>query len=151
VLFIGFPDGAEIINLSAAIVMGPASCPTASPSPSEANNVSTAAALPAHARCPHLPLMAHVSSRTAGLPIKSVIPQSAAPVTPRADLVERALPFLPAGSEIRQSFIGQTAPNFFYFILTYLTGLMIRYKYRCVAVTPEAIYVLDSTKSGSVS
>lgn len=74
-------------------------------------------------------------------------PQSAAPVTPRADLVERALPFLPAGSEIREAFIGQAAPNFFYFIVTYLTGLMFRNKYRCVVVTPEAIYVLDSTKS----
>lgn len=66
-------------------------------------------------------------------------PQSVAPVTPRADLVERALPFLPAGSEIRRAFIGQAAPNFFYFIVTYLTGLMFRNKYRCVVVTPEAI------------
>ena len=68
------------------------------------------------------------------------------PVTPRADLVERALPFLPEGSKVRQAFIGQAAPNFFYFIVTYLTGLMFRNKYRCVAVTSEAIYVLDSTK-----
>jgi hypothetical protein len=70
----------------------------------------------------------------------------AVPVTPRADLVERALSFLPAGSEIRQAIIGQTAPNFLYFIVTYLTGIMSRNKYRCVAVTPQAIYVLDSTK-----
>jgi hypothetical protein len=68
------------------------------------------------------------------------------PHNPRADLVESALPFLPAGSEIRQAFIGQAAPNFFYFIVTYLTGIMFRNKYRCVAVTDEAIYVLDSTK-----
>lgn len=68
------------------------------------------------------------------------------PVTPRADLVERASSFLPAGSEIHQAFIGQAAPNFVYFILTYLTGIMSRNKYRCVAVTPQAIYVLDSTK-----
>jgi len=60
--------------------------------------------------------------------------------------VESALPFLPACSEIRQAFIGQAAPNFFYFIVTYLTGIMSRNKYRCVAVTDEAIYVLDSTK-----
>ncbi len=73
-------------------------------------------------------------------------PQSDAPVTPRSDLVAGALPFLPAGSEIRQAFIGQAAPKFLYFIVTYLTGLMFRNKYRCVVVTPEAIYVLNSTK-----
>jgi hypothetical protein len=37
---------------------------------------------------------------------------------PRADLVERALPFLPAGREIRQAFIGQAAPSFFFIIST---------------------------------
>lgn len=74
-------------------------------------------------------------------------PPPAVPVTPRADLVERAIPFVPAGSEVHQAFIGQTAPNFFYFIVTYLTGLMYRNKYRCVVVTTKAIYVLDSTKS----
>ena len=68
------------------------------------------------------------------------------PVSPRADLVAGALPFLPAGSQIRQAFIGQAAPNFFYFIVTYLTGIMSRNKYRCVVVTDDAIYVLDSTK-----
>jgi hypothetical protein len=68
------------------------------------------------------------------------------PVKPRADLVERALPFLPAGREIRQAFIGQAAPSFFFFIITYLTGIMSRNKYRCVVVTDDAIYVLDSTK-----
>jgi len=46
------------------------------------------------------------------------------PVKPRADLVERALPFLPAGREIRQAFIGQAAPSFFFFIVTYLTDLV---------------------------
>ena len=30
--------------------------------------------------------------------------------------------------------------------MTYLTGITSRNKYRCVAVTDEAIYVLDSTK-----
>ncbi|GAA4364300.1 hypothetical protein GCM10023166_08080 [Paeniglutamicibacter cryotolerans] len=65
---------------------------------------------------------------------------------PRANLVERALPFLPVGSEIRQAFIAQAAPSFFYFIVTYLTGLMFGNEYRCVVVTPEAIYVLDSSK-----
>lgn len=67
-------------------------------------------------------------------------------VKPRADLVDGALPFLPAGSEIRQVFIGQAAPSFFYFIVTYLTGIMSRNKYRCVVVTDDAIYVLESTK-----
>jgi hypothetical protein len=68
------------------------------------------------------------------------------PVKPRADLVERALPFLPAGPEIRQAFIAQAAPSFFFFIVTYLTGIMSRNKYRCVVVTDDGIYVLDSTK-----
>ncbi|MEC3952409.1 hypothetical protein VMT65_05115 [Nocardia sp. CDC153] len=66
---------------------------------------------------------------------------------PRADLVERSMPFLPVGSEIRQVFIGQAAPSFAFFLVTYLTGLtMFWIKYRCVAVTREAIYVLDSSK-----
>jgi hypothetical protein len=57
------------------------------------------------------------------------------------------LPFLPPRSEIRQAFIGQAAPNFGYFLITYLTGLtMFWNKYRCIVVAPEAIYVLDSTK-----
>jgi hypothetical protein len=66
-------------------------------------------------------------------------------VQPRADLVQRALPFLPAGCEIRQAFIAQSAPNFF-FIVTYVTGIMPLNRYRCAVVTDEAIYVLDSTK-----
>ena len=67
-------------------------------------------------------------------------------ILPRPDLVERPLPFLPVRSEVHQAFIAQAAPNFFYFIVTYVTGIMARNKYRCVAVTPEAIYVLESTK-----
>ena len=47
---------------------------------------------------------------------------------------------------MRQAFIGQAAPNFWYFIVTYLTGLMLWNTYRCVVVTDEAIYVLDSTR-----
>lgn len=66
---------------------------------------------------------------------------------PRKDLMQRSAPFLPPGSEIRQAFIGQSAPNFFFFHVTYLTGLtMFWNKYRCVAVTKDAIYVLDGTK-----
>ncbi|MFF3668304.1 hypothetical protein [Microtetraspora malaysiensis] len=68
-------------------------------------------------------------------------------VSPRTDLVERSAPFLPAGSEIRQAFICQAAPNFTFFLITYLTGLtMFWIKYRCVAVTRDAIYVLESSK-----
>jgi hypothetical protein len=68
-------------------------------------------------------------------------------VTPRKDLVERSAPFLLAGSEIRQVFICQHAPNFGFFLITYLTGLtMFWIKYRCVAVTQNAIYVLESNK-----
>ena len=64
-------------------------------------------------------------------------------VTPRNDLVERSTTFLPTGSEIRQVFICQMAPNFAFFLIKYLTGLtMFWIKYRCVAVTSDAIYVL---------
>ncbi|MEU8758984.1 hypothetical protein [Streptomyces sp. NPDC048659] len=65
---------------------------------------------------------------------------------PRPDLARRAAAFLPDGSEIRQAFVCQSAPNFGYFVLTYLTGLtMLRNTYRCVAVTKDAVYVLDGT------
>jgi len=66
---------------------------------------------------------------------------------PRADLVRRSAPFLPEGSEIRQAFIYQTAPNFFFFTITYVTGLTIFWnRYRCVAITRDAIYVLESSR-----
>jgi hypothetical protein len=66
---------------------------------------------------------------------------------PRQDLVERSAPFLPEGNEIKQVFICQAAPNFAFFLLTYMTGLTIFWiKYRCVAITQDAIYVLESTK-----
>jgi hypothetical protein len=65
----------------------------------------------------------------------------------RADLARRAAPFLPADTEIRQVFIYQTAPHFFVFVVNYLTGLALHWiKYRCVAVTQDAIYVLESHK-----
>ncbi|MFI7664809.1 hypothetical protein [Nocardia sp. NPDC049526] len=65
----------------------------------------------------------------------------------REDLVESSLPFLPAGSEIREVFICQAAPSFIFFLMTYLTGLtMFWIKYRCVAITQDAIYVLQSGK-----
>jgi hypothetical protein len=66
---------------------------------------------------------------------------------PRKDLVERATPFLPGGSVVRQAFIYQTAPSFGFFMLTYVAGITAWNKYRCVAVTDDAIHVLESTKS----
>jgi hypothetical protein len=71
----------------------------------------------------------------------------------RQDLVQRSAPFLPAGSEVRQAFICQSTPSFFFFVITYLTGLtMFWNKYRCVVVTLDAIYVLDGSKlSGGAS
>jgi hypothetical protein len=65
---------------------------------------------------------------------------------PRPDLVARSAPFLPAGSVIRQAFIYQTAPHFSYFLLTYTLGVTRWNRYGCVAVTEEAIYVLESLK-----
>jgi hypothetical protein len=53
----------------------------------------------------------------------------------------------PPGSQIRQVFICQAAPSSWFFLITYLTGLtMFWIKYRCVAVTQDAIYVLESSK-----
>lgn len=61
--------------------------------------------------------------------------------------MKRSVPFLPASSDIRQVFICQAAPSFAFFLITYLTGLtMFWIKYRCVAVTQDAIYVLESSK-----
>ena len=66
---------------------------------------------------------------------------------PRQDLMDHSAPFLPEGSEISQIFVCQAAPSFAFFLITYLTGLtMFSIKYRCVAITPEAIYVLESSK-----
>jgi hypothetical protein len=66
--------------------------------------------------------------------------------TPR-DLIERSAPLLPAGSEVRHAFICQTAPNFAFFVINWATGLTIFWiRYHCVAVTQDAIYVLDAPK-----
>jgi hypothetical protein len=63
------------------------------------------------------------------------------------DLAERSAPLLPPGSQVRQAFICQTAPNFAFFLINWATGLtMFWITYRCVAVTRDAIYVLDSPK-----
>jgi hypothetical protein len=66
---------------------------------------------------------------------------------PRDDLVRRATPLLPAGGEIRQAFIYQSAPRFLSFVITYLSGLTIFWNtYGCVVVTRDGIHVLESTK-----
>jgi hypothetical protein len=68
-------------------------------------------------------------------------------VTSLKDLAERSAPLLPPDSQIRQAFVSQTAPNFAFFFVNWATGLtMFWIKYRCVAVTQDAIYVLDSYK-----
>lgn len=65
----------------------------------------------------------------------------------RPDLIRRAAPFLPPRSKIRQIFICQTAPYFWVFIINYLTFLTIFWiKFRCVAITDDGIYILESSK-----
>jgi hypothetical protein len=69
-------------------------------------------------------------------------------MTTAGTLAQRCAPFLPPGSEVRQAFIGQAAPNRAFLLVTYLTGLaMFWIKYRCIAVTPDDIYVLESSKA----
>lgn len=61
------------------------------------------------------------------------------------ELVARATPLLPPGSRVRHAFICQAAPNFAYFFINWATGLtMFMIKYRCVAITDDAIFVMDS-------
>jgi len=73
-------------------------------------------------------------------------PATSIGLKPRKDLVRRAEPFLPAGSEVRQAFVYQSAPSFLFFIITYATGLTVFWnRYRCVLVTRNAIYVLESS------
>jgi hypothetical protein len=73
--------------------------------------------------------------------------RGATQVASAKDLAERSAPFLPPGSQVRQAFICQTAPNFTFFLINWATGLtMFWIKYRCVVVTQDAIYVLDSPK-----
>jgi hypothetical protein len=66
--------------------------------------------------------------------------------TPK-ELAERSALLLPPGSQVRQAFVCQTAPNFAFFLVNWATGLTMPWiKYRCVVVTQDAIYVLDSHK-----
>src|SRR4051794_23877559 len=60
-------------------------------------------------------------------------------------LRERATPLLPPGSEVRHAFVCQTASNFLIFVINWLTGLTMHWiTYRCIAITQDAIYVLDA-------
>jgi hypothetical protein len=64
-----------------------------------------------------------------------------------AQLTERTASLLPPGSEIQQAFVCQTAANFGVFVINWLTGLTLGLiAYRCVAVTGDAIYVLDAPR-----
>ena len=62
----------------------------------------------------------------------------------RDKLVARSEPLLPPGSHIRHTFVCQTGPSPWFFLLTYLTIFWI--SYRIVCITDDAIYVLRSTK-----
>jgi hypothetical protein len=54
---------------------------------------------------------------------------------------------LPSGSKVRHAFVCQTARNFGFFLVNWTTGLTMPWiKYRCVAVTDDAIYILDSPR-----
>lgn len=62
-----------------------------------------------------------------------------------SQLKERVASLLPPGSEVQQAFVCQTATNFGIFVINWLTGLTVGLiSYRCVAVTADAIYVLDA-------
>ena len=64
-----------------------------------------------------------------------------------AQLKEAAAPLLPPGSEVQQAFVCQTATNFVIFVINWLTGLTLGLiTYRSVAVTSDAIYVLDAQR-----
>lgn len=64
-----------------------------------------------------------------------------------AQLKERTASLLPPGSGIRQVFVCQTAANFAIFVMNWLTGLSLGLvTYRCVAITDDAIYVLDAPR-----
>jgi hypothetical protein len=62
-----------------------------------------------------------------------------------SQLKQRVASLLPPGSEVQQAFVCQTAANFVIFVMNWLTGLTLGLiTYRCVAVTTDAIYVLDA-------
>jgi hypothetical protein len=62
-----------------------------------------------------------------------------------SQLKERVASLIPPGSEVEQAFVCQTAANFVIFVINWLTGFTLGLiTYRCVAVTRDAIYVLDA-------
>jgi hypothetical protein len=71
----------------------------------------------------------------------------------RPDLVKRSAPLLPPGSHIRQISICQTTPYFWLLSSTILLSSLTIFwvQYRCVVITDDAIYVLESTKSSGGS
>jgi hypothetical protein len=66
------------------------------------------------------------------------------------DLAERSIRLSPEDSQVPNAFVFQTAPNFAFFFVNWATGLTICWvKFRCVVITQDAIYALDSyRKSG---
>jgi len=62
-------------------------------------------------------------------------------------LAARAAALIPQDVSINQVFVCQTAPAFWLIVVNYITGLAFFWlRFRCVAVTDQAIYVLDSTR-----
>ena len=62
-------------------------------------------------------------------------------------LKRRAAAVLPPGSEVRQAFICQTAASFALFVINWMTGLTMPWiTYRCIAITQDAIFVLDAPR-----
>jgi hypothetical protein len=62
----------------------------------------------------------------------------------RDKLITRSQPLLPEGAVIRQAFSCQTGPNPMWAAIT--AFIFVSIKYRIVAVTDDAIYVMDSSK-----
>jgi hypothetical protein len=62
----------------------------------------------------------------------------------RDKLATRSQPLLPDGATIRHVFVGQTGPNPMWLAVT--SFILFSVKYRVVAVTDDAIYVMHSSK-----
>ena len=62
-------------------------------------------------------------------------------------LAERSTPLLPGGSQVQHAFICQTGPNVAFFVINWATGLTMPWiSYYCVAITKDAIYLLNSPR-----
>jgi hypothetical protein len=62
----------------------------------------------------------------------------------RDKIADRSRPFITGDAPVRQTFLCQTGPNPFFFILTYL--IIFAIQYRIVVVTDDAIYLLKAGK-----